>query len=121
MKEDDKKSIYYIYMLLCENDILYTGVTTDYKRRFAEHSKINNSKKGAKFTKSHKPVKIVALWETDTRSNAQKLEARIKKLEKSDKVSLIKNNKKFKVFFNDTIDISNYLRRRIKTKSNVES
>ena len=101
-------------MLLCENDILYTGVTTDYKRRFAEHSKSNNSKKGAKFTKSHKPIKIVALWETKTRSDAQKLEARIKKLEKTDKELLIKNNKNFKVFFNDSIDISNY--KKIKTK-----
>ena len=58
MNDNDKK--YYIYILECENGILYTGITTDYMRRFDEHSKVNNSKKGAKFTKSHKPKKIVA-------------------------------------------------------------
>lgn len=108
---------YYIYILSCENNILYTGVTTDYKRRFLEHSNANGTKKGAKFTKSHKPKKIVALWSTSGRSFAQKLEARIKQLTKDNKLLLINNNKNFKLFFNDVLEVDVYERIKIaKTK-----
>lgn len=107
-----KNSIYYIYIILCENNILYTGVTTDYKRRFMEHSGESGDKKGAKFTKSHKPIKIVALWRTDNRSNAQKLESRIKELSHSDKELLITDKKVFKIFFKDLLDIHLYKRLR---------
>lgn len=89
---------------MCENNILYTGITTDYKRRLDEHKKVNNSKKGAKFTKSHRPEKIVALWTTKTRSDASKLEVRIKQLGKVDKLRLISDNSCFKEYFNGFID-----------------
>lgn len=112
-KKIKKNAIYYIYILSCENNILYTGVTTDYKRRFSEHSGANGSKKGAKFTKSHKPKKIVALWSAKNRSLAQKLEARIKQLVKSDKLLLIESNKNFKAFFDDLLEVGNYKRLRI--------
>ena len=101
---------YYIYILLCDNNILYTGIATDYKRRLEEHLKIDGSKKGAKFTKSHKPEKIVALWKTKTRSDALKLEIRIKQLEKSDKELLIKDNSYFKEFFRGLIDCRKFSR-----------
>lgn len=101
---------YYIYILECEKYILYTGVTTDYKRRFMEHSKVNGSLKGAKFTKSHVPKKIVALWYTYGRSNAQKLEFRIKKLNKSNKQLLINDNRLFVTFFGNYLIKSNYKR-----------
>ena len=112
MKVNDKK--YYIYILQCENGILYTGITTDYKRRFDEHSKVNNSKKGAKFTKSHRPEKIVALWKTNSRSNALKLEARIKQLNKKEKSELISNNKIFKIYFSEFIDCHEFRRVKIR-------
>ena len=112
-KSEDKDKCYYIYILSCENNILYTGVTTDYKRRFLEHIKLNGTKKGAKFTKAHKPKKIVALWSTLGRSFAQKLESRIKQLTKDNKLLLIKNNKYFKTFFNDLLDTRQYKRLRI--------
>lgn len=107
------KIIYYIYILKCENGVLYTGITTDYKRRFLEHSKVNGSKKGAKFTKSHKPEKIVVLWKTNTRSDASKLEARIKQLKKIEKLELIENNKMFKLFFSELIDCRAFKRVKI--------
>ena len=113
IKIEDKDKCYYVYILSCENNILYTGVTTDYKRRFLEHSKANGTKKGAKFTKVHKPKKIVALWSTSGRSLAQKLEARIKQLTKDNKLLLINNNKNFKTFFDDLLDIRQYKRLRI--------
>lgn len=105
-----QKSVYYTYILECDNGILYTGIATDYKRRFGEHAKLNGSKKGAKFTKSHKPEKIVAVWKTKTRSDASKLEARIKQLEKSDKLLLIDDNKHFKAFFTSLIDCRKFRR-----------
>ena len=101
---------YYTYIIECDGNVLYTGIATDYKRRFAEHAKIDGSKKGAKFTKSHKPEKIVALWKTKTRSDASKLEIRIKQLEKSDKELLIADNSHFKEFFKGLIDCRKFSR-----------
>ena len=101
---------YYTYIIECDGNVLYTGIATDYKRRFAEHAKIDGSKKGAKFTKSHKPEKIVAVWKTKTRSDASKLEIRIKQLEKSDKELLIKDNSYFKEFFRGLIDCRKFTR-----------
>lgn len=110
MKKNNIKNSYYIYILKCENDILYTGIATDYKRRLDEHMKVSGSKKGAKFTKSHKPEEIVALWTTKTRSDASKLESRIKQLEKTDKNELIADNTHFKEFFSGLIDCRKFRR-----------
>ena len=101
---------YYTYIIECDGNVLYTGIATDYKRRFAEHAKIDGSKKGAKFTKSHKPKKIVAVWKTKTRSDASKLEARIKQLEKGEKILLIDDNSHFKLFFKGLIDCRKFTR-----------
>ena len=108
--EKTTPTIYYIYIISCENDILYTGIATDYKRRFDEHSRLNGTKKGAKFTKSHKPEEIVSVWKTKTRSDASKLEVRIKQLTKKDKELLITDNKYFKTFFKKLIDCRKYRR-----------
>lgn len=102
--------VYYIYILKCDNNVLYTGIATDYKRRFNEHAKLNGSKKGAKFTKSHRPEKIVAVWKTKTRSDASKLEVRIKQLDKSNKLLLINDNKYFKECFFGIIDCRKFRR-----------
>ena len=110
MKDKIENKNYYIYILKCENDILYTGIATDYKRRLNEHKKVNNSKKGAKFTKSHKPEEIVALWTTKTRSDASKLELRIKQLEKVEKNKLIDDNSYFKEYFRGLIDCRKFRR-----------
>ena len=105
-----QKNNYYTYILECDDNILYTGIATDYKRRFAEHAKMDGSKKGAKFTKSHKPKRIVAVWETKTRSDASKLEIRIKQLEKKDKLILIDDNLYFKIFFKGLVDCRKFRR-----------
>ena len=111
MKENKGiEKVYYTYILECTNDFLYTGVTTDYNRRLNEHKGNDSLKKGAKFTKSHKPIRYVAMWKTTNRSNAQKLEARIKQLDKSEKVLLVSNNKYFKIIFKDILDIHCYKR-----------
>ena len=79
--------MYYVYMLRCEGGSLYTGITTDVKRRFCEH--IGGGIKGAKYTKIHKPLCIEAAFEVADKSDALKLEARIKKLTKKEKEILI--------------------------------
>jgi len=79
--------MYYLYILKCADKSLYTGITTDLKRRVLEH---NGSKLGAKYTKARRPVKIVYSKKFKNRSLASKEEARIKNLTKAQKMELIK-------------------------------
>ncbi len=78
--------MYYIYMLRCEDNSIYTGITTDVEHRMKEHfTKIN----GAKYTKSHTPKMLEAVWQTENRAEACKLEYHIKRLAKRKKENLI--------------------------------
>lgn len=83
--------MYYVYILRCENSFLYTGITTDVERRFNEHKE--GKIKGAKYTKTHKPLGVEAVWQAEDKKSAAKLEYRIKQLDKSEKEDLILNNK----------------------------
>jgi putative endonuclease len=83
------KNIYYLYILECADKTLYTGITTDLKRRIVEH---NGNKIGSKYTSARRPVKIVYSQKFKNRSAASKAEAKIKKLKKSEKLELIKKN-----------------------------
>lgn len=74
-----------VYVVECSDGSLYTGITTDLNRRLAEH----NSGKGAKYTKTRRPVRLRASWYFPDRSSASKEEARIKKLSRTDKLLLI--------------------------------
>jgi len=79
---------YYLYMVLCADDTLYTGITTDLERRVEEH---NSSNKGAKYTRARRPVILVYNEVYENRSEASKREYFIKKkMSHKDKVSLIK-------------------------------
>ncbi len=97
--------MYYTYMLRCADHSIYTGITTDIKRRLSEH--IAKGNKCAKYTWSHSAIKIEAAWESHTRSSASKLEYYIKTLTKAQKEELIKN-KKLEVFLSNKIEISQY-------------
>ena len=77
--------MYFIYILQCSDNSLYTGITTDLDRRIKEH---NDSKLGAKYTKIRRPVKLVYSKEFIDRSEASKEEARIKKLSRQQKIDL---------------------------------
>lgn len=83
--------MYYTYILRCTDNSLYTGIATDVQRRFDEH--LSDEKKGAKYTKRHKPIKIEAYWESSDKKLASKLEYHIKHLEKQKKEILIKENR----------------------------
>ena len=76
---------YVVYILLCADGTLYTGITTDLARRFAEHK----AKKGAAYTAAH-PVKKIAYSEAcASRGAALKREAEIKRLSRAKKLALI--------------------------------
>jgi len=77
---------YYVYILKCSDLTLYTGITTDIKRRLVEH---NSSKKGAKYTMLRRPVELVYAEEHEDRSSASKREYAIKKLSREKKLELI--------------------------------
>ena len=81
--------MYYLYILKCADKTLYTGITTDLKRRVVEH---NSTKLGAKYTASRRPVKVVYSKKFKNRSTASVEEFRIKSLKRADKSKLIKND-----------------------------
>lgn len=78
---------YYLYILLTVDNTLYCGIARDVEKRFMEHT----SGKGAKYTRSHKPLKIVYTKEFENKSEALREEIRIKKLSKKEKQRLIDN------------------------------
>ena len=79
-----------IYIIKCNDNKLYTGITTNLDRRIKEH----NSGHGGRFTKFRNPVKLVFHQEALSRSEALKREAQIKKLSRSEKLDLIKSFKR---------------------------
>ena len=72
-------------MLRCEDGSIYTGIAKDYKKRFKEHL----DGKGAKYTKSHKPIKIERVFECEDRSVACRLEIELKTFDKNKKEKII--------------------------------
>jgi len=83
--------MYYLYIVKCSDQTLYTGIAKDVQKRVVEH---NSSDLGAKYTKARRPVKLVYSKNFRTRSTASREEARIKKLSRKEKSLLIKNEKK---------------------------
>lgn len=79
---------WFVYMLECSDTSLYTGITTDLERRINEH---NNSTRGAKYTKTRRPVHMVYFELADDRSKASKREREIKKLTRKEKLDLIRH------------------------------
>ncbi len=75
----------YVYMLRCRDGSYYTGWTTDVDRRFALHSE----GKGAKYTRSRRPLELVYVETFDTEREARMREAAIKKLSREEKIALI--------------------------------
>lgn len=82
-----KNTIYWVYILYCENDTYYTGYTTDLEKRFQSH--IDGTSK-CKYTRSFKPLRIAQCWKINSdKAFAMKIESQIKKLSRSKKEKLI--------------------------------
>lgn len=87
MHEMEKKSnAWYVYMLQCSDDSLYTGITVDPGRRVIEHNQDN--KLGARYTRARRPVRLVYQESCASRSAAAKREAEIRKLTRQQKLAL---------------------------------
>ena len=80
--------MYFVYIIQCNDQTLYTGITTNLDRRIKEH---NGSKLGAKYTKIRRPVKLVYSKDFINLSVASKEESRIKKLSRLEKINLLTN------------------------------
>jgi len=77
--------VWYIYIILCSDNSLYTGITTDPERRFREHA----DGSGAKYFRGRRPLRIVYLEGDHTRSSAGRRELQIKKMSHIDKTALV--------------------------------
>ena len=75
----------YTYIVECADGSLYCGWTNDLEKRIADH----NAGKGAKYTKTRLPVKLIYHEEFDTKEEAMSREWHIKQLRREDKLKLI--------------------------------
>jgi putative endonuclease len=75
---------YYVYIILCEGDSFYTGYTKNLRSRIKLHEK----GKAARYTRMHRPKKLVHVEEFHSRAEAMRREKRIKKLSHTQKLKL---------------------------------
>lgn len=77
--------MWYVYIVTCTKDgSLYTGITNDLEKRIAAH----NAGCGSRYTRSRRPVTILKYFECKDKSSALKLEYKIKKLSRKEKLAL---------------------------------
>lgn len=81
---------WYVYIVRCCDNTLYTGITTDPAARITEH---NSGQYGAKYTRARRPVILVYTEQAESRSAALKREIAIKRLSRQAKLSLINKQK----------------------------
>ncbi len=79
-------TLWFVYMVRCADDTLYTGVTTDIERRLHEH---NGSARGARYTRARRPVKIVWQEESASRAAACRREYEVRHYDRRKKLSLL--------------------------------
>lgn len=79
---------YHLYLLECADGTFYAGITVDLARRVSEH---NFSRRGAKYTRGRRPVRLVYTKKFRDRAEATRAEIQIKKLSRQEKLNLLKN------------------------------
>ena len=79
---------YYTYVILTKDNTLYCGYTDDVEKRFEVHM----SGKGAKYTRAHKPLKVIYTACFDTKVEAQREERRFKALKRDEKLEFLEGN-----------------------------
>lgn len=77
--------MWYVYILLCRDSSLYTGVTNNVLKRFHQHL----CGQGAAYTRSHHPICVVYTQRVRTKSRALKREREIKNMKRSEKIALL--------------------------------
>ena len=77
--------LYFVYVLVCRDGSLYTGMTNDLRRRMALHT----AGRGAKYTRAHPPAALAGLWRCGGRTAAARLEYAFKTLPRAKKLALL--------------------------------
>lgn len=78
---------WFVYIILCSDDSLYTGITTDVVKRFEKHA----NQQGAKYFRGRQPKQLLYVETNHNRSSASQREFLIKKLSRTEKWQLIKS------------------------------
>jgi putative endonuclease len=84
-KKTQKWKTHYVYLLLCDDGSYYTGYTNDVASRFERHKR----GQGARYTRIHRPIKVVHVEEFETRKAATRREQQIKALSHEEKHELV--------------------------------
>ena len=80
-------SDWYLYLIRCRDDTLYTGISTDVDRRFAQHQGEGNA--GSRYPKGRGPLSLAFQKNLGTKSLALRVERRVKRMSKARKEKLI--------------------------------
>jgi len=86
---------YYVYVILCEDGSFYTGYTKNLNARI----KLHMEGKGARYTRIHKPTRLVYSEEYSSRAEAMRRERKMKKLKHNQKLRIVNSKKKHKKRF----------------------
>jgi putative endonuclease len=92
MEKNNKPSVWSLYIVRCRDGTLYTGISTDVKRRFQQHQDSH----GAKYLKNRSPLELVFKYRVGKQSHALKIESQIKRLTKERKLKVIQEPGYFK-------------------------
>jgi putative endonuclease len=84
-------SSWYLYVVECNDSTLYTGITTDLQRRVRQH----NTGRGATYTATRRPVRLIAAWRFAGRVPALKAEIRFKRQSRNVKLRHISTRKSY--------------------------
>ncbi|MEE1154711.1 MAG: GIY-YIG nuclease family protein [Acutalibacteraceae bacterium] len=110
--------MYYIYMLRCKDNSIYTGITVNLEKRMNQH--FTKSKQCAKYTLNHTPIKLEMVWTGENRSLASKLEYQIKQLTKIQKENLI-TLRDLEVYLSEKLTITDYSPMNIEDINRVQN
>ena len=86
MPGSEAQILYHLYILRCSDGSLYTGIATDPERRLQTHA---DHRRGARYLRGRLPAELVYAQCVGDRGEAQRLEARVKRLRRADKFRLI--------------------------------
>lgn len=81
---------WFLYVVECADASLYTGITTDLNRRIDEHNRLS---RGAKYTRSRRPVRLIYSKRFSDRSAASSAEAKFKRLARRKKLEVISEDR----------------------------
>jgi len=84
MSQQHMPEQHFVYMACCANGTLYVGYTKDVERRIAVH----NAGKGGRYTRSHRPLSLLATWSFGSKGEALRAERAMKRLPRERKLAL---------------------------------